>query len=45
MFQEKSYREKQNTHFMFGNVFSENRADYEIMWENMVQSARPHTII
>jgi hypothetical protein len=30
---DKSCRETQNTHFMFDNFFSENRAVYEIMWE------------
>ena len=30
--------ESPNTHFMFDNLFfSENRADYEIMWKNVVQ--------
>jgi hypothetical protein len=29
--------EDQNTHFMFSNSFSENRAVYEIMSKNMVE--------
>jgi hypothetical protein len=37
---EKCFRHKlqknQNTHFMFSNPFSENRAVYEVMWRNMV---------
>jgi hypothetical protein len=32
---DKSYRENQNTHFMFSNLF-ENCAIYEIMWKNIV---------
>ena len=32
---DKSCRENQNTHFMFNNFFSENRAVYEIMSKNM----------
>jgi hypothetical protein len=31
-----SYRENQNTHFMFSNFFPENHEVYEIMWQNMV---------
>jgi hypothetical protein len=34
---DKSCRENQNTHFMFSNVFSENRAVYKKMWKNMIQ--------
>jgi len=33
-------REYQNTHFMFNNFFFENRALYEISWENIVQPDR-----
>jgi len=33
---DKSCRENQNTHFVFGN-FLENRADNEIMWKNIVE--------
>jgi hypothetical protein len=32
---DKSCRENQNTHFVFSSIFSENRAVYEIMWENV----------
>jgi hypothetical protein len=39
MFQKKSI-ENQNTHFRFNNSFSENRAVYEIMWKNLVNSDR-----
>jgi hypothetical protein len=34
----KSCRENQNTHFMFGKLFSENRAVYEIISKNVVES-------
>jgi hypothetical protein len=37
---DKSSIKNQNTHFMFIN-FSEIRAAFEIMWENMVQLDRP----
>jgi hypothetical protein len=36
----KRYRENKNTQFMF-DIFSENRAVYEIMRKNMVQPGRP----
>jgi hypothetical protein len=39
---DRSCRENQHTHFMFNNFVSENRAIYEIMWKNMVESDRPH---
>jgi hypothetical protein len=38
---DKSCRENQNRHFMFNNIFFENRAIYEIMWKNIVQTDRP----
>jgi hypothetical protein len=38
-------RENQNTHFMLNQLFSENRAFYEIMWTNMVQPDRPQMTI
>jgi hypothetical protein len=41
---DKSCRENQNTHFMFNNFFSENRAVYVIMWKNMVQPDGPEKI-
>ena len=34
-------RENQNTHFVFRNFFSENRAVYERMWKNIVEPGRP----
>ena len=42
---EKSCRENQNTHFVFNNYFSKNRAEYEIMWKDVVESVRPQMII
>jgi hypothetical protein len=34
----KSFKENQNTHFMFNTFFFfRNRASFEIMWKNMVQ--------
>jgi len=41
----KSCRETRNTHFMFSNVFFENRAVLWIMWKNVVKSGRPQMII
>jgi len=38
----QTYRENQNTHFMFGNLFSKNRAPCEIMWKNVVEPERSH---
>jgi hypothetical protein len=40
---DKSSRGNQNTHFMFNNFFSENRAVYEMMWKNMVEPDRLQT--
>ena len=40
----KSCRENQNTHFMFGIFFFENRAVCEIMSKNMVKPERTQTI-
>ena len=43
-----SYRENQNTHFVFKNSPpppDENRAVYEIMWKNIVESGRPQMTI
>jgi hypothetical protein len=37
---ESAFRGNQNTHFMFNNIFLENRAVYEVMWKNMVQPDR-----
>jgi hypothetical protein len=42
---DKSCREIPNTHFMFNNFFSENRAVYEIMWKNTVEPERPQISI
>jgi len=39
----KSYRENQNTHFMFNNFL--NRAVYEITWKNILEPIRPQTTI
>jgi hypothetical protein len=41
----QTYSENRNTHFMFGNFFSKNRAPCEIMWENMIEPDRPHMTI
>ena len=38
---DKNCRENQNTHFMFNNIFLENRTVYEIMWKNIVEPGRP----
>jgi hypothetical protein len=35
---DESCRENQNTRFIFSNHVPQNRAVYEIMWENMIQS-------
>jgi len=43
MIQTKVVVEKINKHILCSVTFSpENRAVYEIMWENMVQPERPH---
>jgi hypothetical protein len=42
---DKRYRENQNTHFMFNNLFLETRAVYEKMWKSMVESDRPQITI
>jgi hypothetical protein len=44
MFQTKVVK-KIKTHFIFNNVFSENRAVYEIKWKNMVEADRPQMTI
>jgi hypothetical protein len=38
---EKSCRENQNAYFMFNNLFSENRAVYEVMSKNTVGTEGP----
>jgi len=40
---DKSYREKQNTHFKCNISF--NRAVYEIMWKNIAEPGRPQMTI
>jgi predicted RNA polymerase sigma factor len=40
---EKSYRENKNTHFVFNNLFSENRTIYEIISKNIVETDRSQT--
>jgi hypothetical protein len=42
---DESCRETQNTHFVFSNFFSKNRAVYEIMWENMIEPDRPQVTL
>jgi hypothetical protein len=39
---DKSCRAKQSKNIVFNNFFSENRAVYEIMWNNTVELDRPH---
>jgi hypothetical protein len=36
----QSFKENQNTHFIFNNLSPEERADYERMWKNMVEPDR-----
>jgi len=38
-------RQNQNMHFMSNNMFSENRAVYEIMWKCVLDSDMPQIII
>ena len=38
---DESCGENQNTHFIFNFFPSENRAVYEIMWKNVVESDSP----
>jgi len=43
---ERSCKENQNTHFVFSNFFFfENRAVYEIMWENVIDRGRSQMTI
>jgi hypothetical protein len=48
-YNEKCFRkklvEKIETHFVFNNIFLENRAVSEIMWKNNTESGRPQTTI
>ena len=41
----KSRRENQNTHFVFSNIFFENRAVYEKLWKNILERGRPQMTI
>jgi len=41
----KRCRENQKAHFTCNNFFSENRAVYEIMWNNVIERGRPHMTI
>ena len=42
----KSYRENQNTQFVFNNFYSfENHAGYEITWKNIIEPERPQMTI
>jgi len=41
----QNFRENQNTHFMFSNVFPENRAFCEIMWKYMLEPDRSQLTI
>jgi len=43
-FSDKIGREHK-THFMFNNIFPENRAVYEIMWKSIVERAGPQMTI
>jgi hypothetical protein len=42
---EESCRESQNAHFMFSNIFFENCAVHETMWNNTVGPGRPQMTI
>jgi hypothetical protein len=42
---DKSCRENKRTHFVFSNFFSENRADCEKMWQNIVERGRPQMAV
>jgi hypothetical protein len=39
-FWDKSFRENQNTLFIFENFYSKNHAIYDVMWKNVVQLDR-----
>jgi hypothetical protein len=45
MFWNRSYWENQNTHFVFKNISFENRAVYEITWENFGEPGRPQMAV
>jgi hypothetical protein len=42
---DESCRENQNKRFIFSNFVPENRAVYEIMWKNMVETERPQLTV
>ena len=42
---DKSCVENQNTHFVVNSLFFENRAIYEIMWKNIVESDWPEMTV
>jgi hypothetical protein len=42
---DKSYKEIQNPYFVFNKFFLENRAVYEIKWENTVEWGRSHMTV
>jgi len=37
---DKRCRETRNTHFVFNNLFPENRAVYEIVWEKLCKAGQ-----
>jgi len=45
MFHTKVVGEKIETNFVFNNFFSENRAVYEVTWENIVERGRSQMAI
>jgi hypothetical protein len=45
MFYTKSCKENQNTHFVFNNFVPYNRAVYEIMWKNTVETDRSQVAV
>jgi len=42
---DKNCRGDQKKHFIFNNVFFENRVVCEIMWKNIVELSRPQMTI
>ena len=45
MFETKNHRETENAHFVSSNFFSEIRAVYGIMWNNLALPDRPQTCV
>jgi len=39
---DKSFKEIQNTHYIFNIFFFENSAFYEMKWKNIVEPDRPY---